>query len=61
MNICDTSHQQKSFRRQKEIKVEGASPRQQCRVTCGADVIIGHVMPYLISTGDDYYAMLPVE
>jgi hypothetical protein len=61
MNICDTSHQQKSFRHQKEIKVEGASPRQQCRVTCGADVIIGHVMPYLISTGDDYYAMLPVE
>jgi len=48
MNIFDTSHQQKSFRRQKEMKVEGASPRQQCRVTCGADVIIGHVLPYLI-------------
>jgi len=61
MNICDTSHQLKSFCRQKEIKVEGASSRQQCRVTCGADVIIGHVLPYLISTGDDYYAMLPVE
>jgi hypothetical protein len=59
--INDTSHQQKKFRRQKEIKVEEASPRQQFRVTCGADVIIGHVMPYLISTGDDYYAMLPVE
>ena len=27
--------------------------QQQCRVTCGADVIIRHVLPYLISTGDD--------
>jgi hypothetical protein len=53
MNICDTRHQLKLFCRQKEIKVEGASSRQQCRVTCGADVIIGHVLPYLISTGDD--------
>jgi hypothetical protein len=58
MNIYDTSHQQKTTRDQKKLKVEGASPRQQCRVTCGADVIIGHVLPYLISTGDDYYAMM---
>jgi hypothetical protein len=51
--IHDTSHQQKTTRDQKKIKTEGASPRQQYRVTCGADIIIGHVMPYLISTGDD--------
>jgi hypothetical protein len=60
MNIY-ASHQQKTTRDQKKIKVEGASPRQQCRVTCGADVIIGHVSPYLISTGDDYYAMIPIK
>jgi hypothetical protein len=53
MNICDTNHQQNSARHQKKIKTEGTSTRQQCRVTCGADVVIGHVMPYLISTGDD--------
>jgi len=57
----DTSHQQKTTCHQKKSKVEGASPQQQCLVTCGADVIIRHVMPYLISTGDDYYAMIPVE
>ena len=51
--INDTNHKQNSAHYQKKIKTEGASPRQQCRVTCGADVIIGHVLPYLIFTGDD--------
>jgi hypothetical protein len=31
---------------------EEASVRQQCRVTCGADVVIRHVLPYLISVVD---------
>ena len=35
------------------IKLEEASVRQQCRVTCGADVVIRHVLPYLISAVDD--------
>jgi hypothetical protein len=26
--------------------------RQSCRISCGADVVIGHVMPYLISAED---------
>jgi hypothetical protein len=51
--INDTNHQQNSAHYQKKIKIEGTSTRQQCRVTCGADVIIGHMLPYLISTGDD--------
>ena len=42
----------------KKIKTGGANIRQECRVACGADVIIGLVMPYLISTGDDDF--LPV-
>jgi hypothetical protein len=53
MRINENSSQKKSFRRRKKIKTEGTSIRQQCRVTCGADVVIGHVMPFLISTGDD--------
>ena len=53
MRINENSSQQKKARRQKKIKTGGASNREQCRVTCGADVIIGHVMPYLISTGYD--------
>jgi hypothetical protein len=37
---------------QKKIKSNEASIRQQCRVTCGADVVIRHVLPYLISVVD---------
>jgi len=53
MRINENSSQQKMAGRRKKIKTEGTSTRQQCRVTCGADVIIGHVLPFLISTGDD--------
>jgi len=33
----------------KKLKTDKSSSRQQCRVTCGADVIIGNVLPYIIS------------
>jgi hypothetical protein len=38
---------------QKKIKSDEASIRQQCRITCGADVVIRHVLPYLISVVDE--------
>jgi hypothetical protein len=47
INDTKLSHQQKTN------QTEGACIRQQCRVTCGAEFIIGHVVPYLISIGDD--------
>jgi len=53
MRINENSSQQKSFRCRKKIKTEGTSIRQQCLVTCCAEVVIGHVLPFLISTGDD--------
>jgi hypothetical protein len=34
---------------QKKIKVDETSLPQHCRITCGADVIIGHVLPFLIT------------
>jgi hypothetical protein len=34
--------------RQKKIKTDESNIRRQCRITCGADVIIRHVLPYLI-------------
>jgi hypothetical protein len=46
-------NQHTTINRRKKIKTGDASIRWQCRVTCGADVIIGHVLPYLISTGND--------
>ena len=36
-----------------EIKTDESSTRQQCRLTCGADVVIQHVLPYLIITVAD--------
>jgi hypothetical protein len=36
----------------KKIRIDETEIRRQCRVTCGADVIIGHVFPFLISTKD---------
>ena len=49
----DNNYHYTTIDRRKKIKTGGASIRGQCRVTCGADVIIRHVMPFLISTGDD--------
>jgi hypothetical protein len=33
---------------QKKMKSDESGVRRQFRVTCGADVVIGHVMPFLI-------------
>ena len=34
---------------QKKMKTDELSTRRQCRITCGADVVIRHVLPYLIA------------
>jgi hypothetical protein len=51
--INENNSQHTTIDRRKKIKTGDASIRRLCRVTCGADVIIGHVLPYLISTGND--------
>jgi hypothetical protein len=38
----------------KKSKTDKSSSRQQCRVTCGADVIISNVLPYIISLSDEF-------
>jgi hypothetical protein len=45
----------------KKIKTDESSIRQQCHITCGADIVIQHILPYLITATDeesesDYYA-----
>jgi len=35
-------------RRTKRVKIEESHLREQCRVSCAADVIIEHVLPYLL-------------
>ena len=37
----------------KKIKTDEYSIRRQCRITCGADVIIWHILPYLITATDE--------
>jgi hypothetical protein len=43
------THNEEKNRCQKKIKTDESSFRQQCRVTCGADVVIDHVLPFLIA------------
>jgi hypothetical protein len=49
MRMNEKSHQDMATQSQKRIKTDESSTRQQCRVTCGADVVIGHVLPFLIT------------
>ena len=42
-------HQEIMYRCQKKVKTEESIIRSQCRATCGASVIIEHVLPFLIT------------
>jgi hypothetical protein len=43
------SHQDIATPSQKKIKSDESSIQQQCRVTCGADIVICHVLQFLIT------------
>ena len=49
MKINDNGLEQNTTRLRKKNKTDESSIRQQCRVACGADIVIGHVLPYLIT------------
>jgi hypothetical protein len=53
MRMNEESHNEKSTRRQEKLKTNESSVRQHCRVTCGADVVIGRVLPYLLMSTVD--------
>jgi hypothetical protein len=48
MNMNDHSLKENTTQHQKKFKTDESIIRQQCRVICGADVVIGHVLPVLI-------------
>jgi hypothetical protein len=50
MNMSKNGHQDRATQSQKKMKVDDSSIRSQNRVTCGADVVIGHMLPFLINT-----------
>ena len=35
-------------RQNKKMKIEESDVREQCRINCGADIVIQHVLPYLL-------------
>jgi hypothetical protein len=49
MKINEKNPQEEASHCQKEIKTDESSIRRQCRITCGADVVIRHVLPYLVT------------
>jgi hypothetical protein len=49
MKINKNGHNYKNQTRHQKIKTDDSSIQSQSRVTCGADVIIRHVLPFLIS------------
>jgi hypothetical protein len=47
------SHKMETNRCQKKMRIDESDVRQQCRVTCGADIVITHVLQYLITVSDE--------
>ena len=35
------------------MKIEGVDVREQCRISCGADIVIEHMLPYLLPATDE--------
>jgi len=44
----DHCQERNEKRRNKRLKVDDLDLREQCRVNCGADIVIEHVLPYLV-------------
>jgi hypothetical protein len=55
MTVNENIHQEVMYCRQKKVKIDESSVRKRCRVACGADVVIVHVLPFLISDENDVW------
>jgi hypothetical protein len=53
MRINQTNNQENATRPRKKGKTDETSVRQHSRVTCGADAVIRHVLPYLLISAVD--------
>ena len=49
MTMNENIHQEFMCSRQKKVRVDQSEFRWHCRLTCGANVVIGHVLPFLIN------------
>jgi hypothetical protein len=55
MKMSENGRQDRATQSQQKMTADDSSIRSQNRVTCGADVVIGHVLPFLINT-DGFFA-----
>jgi hypothetical protein len=53
IKMNEAIQEEKMIQHQKKMKADESSYRRQYCITCGAAVIVRHVLPYLISTGND--------
>ena len=51
--LDENVHKRETNRCKKKIGSEESDIRRQCRVICGADIVIGHVLPFLIPAVDE--------
>jgi hypothetical protein len=49
LRMNEKSFHEEAIRCRKKIKTDESSVRSECRITCGADVVIRRVLPFLIS------------
>lgn len=47
----EKSYQRNMTNCQKKIRSDESDIGQQCQVTCGAEVVIGRVLPFMITAG----------
>jgi hypothetical protein len=50
--LDENGHKRETTHCPKKFKTDVSDVRQQCRVTCGADIIIRLVLPFLITGGE---------
>ena len=53
ISLNRNNYQKKLTRCQKKVKIEESDIRRKCRIICGADVVIEHVLSYLITADED--------
>ena len=49
----DYSQGKRNRRTKKKTKIEDADVRKQCRISCGADIVILHMLPYFVPTASE--------
>jgi hypothetical protein len=49
------SHKMETNCCQKKMRSDESDVRRQCRVTCGAEIVITHVLPYLMTVSDEEF------